>query len=179
MHSVQPTITGHSSELTTDMELCIGNSHSIFLRLWCLKLRIHYVWRDNDNWKYRTGYGHYSPGSKISEINWSKIIYFLVGPLETGNFWSGPGTFYTFLYKWMFEFLKILIRTGNFFSLVMNTAHDWCFYSLESLRCIPRIQVVADGSLSIFNRNNNINIQGNFCISHGNGSSDNLPENLV
>ena len=109
------------------------------------------MWRDNDNWKYRTGYGHYSPGSKISEINWSKIIYFLVGPLETGNFWSGPGTFYTFLYKWMFEFLKILIRTGNFFSLVMNTAHDWCFYSLESLRCIPRIQVVADGSLSIFN----------------------------
>ena len=25
----------------------------------------------------------------------------------------------------------------------------------------------------------NINIQGNFCISQGNGSSDNLPENLV
>ena len=25
----------------------------------------------------------------------------------------------------------------------------------------------------------NINIQGNFCISHGNGSSDNLPKNLV
>ena len=25
----------------------------------------------------------------------------------------------------------------------------------------------------------NIKIQGNFCISHGNGSSDNLPENLV
>ena len=25
----------------------------------------------------------------------------------------------------------------------------------------------------------NINIQGNFCISPGNGSSDNLPENLV
>ena len=24
-----------------------------------------------------------------------------------------------------------------------------------------------------------INIQGNFCISQGNGSSDNLPENLV
>ena len=24
----------------------------------------------------------------------------------------------------------------------------------------------------------NINIQGNFCISQGNGSSDNLPENL-
>ena len=25
----------------------------------------------------------------------------------------------------------------------------------------------------------NINIQGNFCISQGSGSSDNLPENLV
>ena len=25
----------------------------------------------------------------------------------------------------------------------------------------------------------NINIQGNYCISQGNGSSDNLPENLV
>ena len=25
----------------------------------------------------------------------------------------------------------------------------------------------------------NINIQGNFCISQGNGFSDNLPENLV
>ena len=25
----------------------------------------------------------------------------------------------------------------------------------------------------------NINIQGNFCISHRHGSSDNLPENLV
>ena len=33
---------------------------------------------------------------------------------ETVNFRSGPGTFYTFLYKLMFEFLKILIRTGNF-----------------------------------------------------------------
>ena len=40
---------------------------------------------------------------------------------ETRNFWSGPATFYTFLYKLMFKFLKILIRTGNFFSLVLNT----------------------------------------------------------
>ena len=36
---------------------------------------------------------------------------------ETSNFWSGPATFYTFLYKLMLEFLKILIRTSNFFSL--------------------------------------------------------------
>ena len=43
------------------------------------------------------------------------------GPLvETGNFWSGPTTFYTFLYKLMLEFLKILIRTGNFLSLALN-----------------------------------------------------------
>ena len=43
---------------------------------------------------------------------------------ETGNFWSGPGAYYTFLYKLMFEFLKILIRAGNFFSLVLNTAME-------------------------------------------------------
>ena len=43
---------------------------------------------------------------------------------ETGNFWSGPGTFYTLLYKLMSKFLKILIRTGNFFSLVMNTGYS-------------------------------------------------------
>ena len=36
-----------------------------------------------------------------------------------------PATFYTFLYKFMFEFLKILIGTGNFFSLALNTETQW------------------------------------------------------
>ena len=33
--------------------------------------------------------------------------------------------FYTFLYKLTFEVLKILIRTGNFFSLALNTAYQY------------------------------------------------------
>ena len=36
---------------------------------------------------------------------------------------------YTFLYKLMFEFLKSLIRTGNFFGLVLNT--EWHILILQ------------------------------------------------
>ena len=43
-----------------------------------------------------------------------------MGLPETSNFRSGPATFYIFLYKSMFRLFKILIRTGNFFSLVLN-----------------------------------------------------------
>ena len=56
---------------------------------------------------------------------------------ETGNFWSGPRTFYTFFYKLMFQFLKILIRTGNFFSLVLNTfvkCVEWKLHQRSRLR---------------------------------------------
>ena len=48
----------------------------------------------------------------------------LLGPVlqsEISNEWSGQATFYT-LYKSMFKFFIILIRTGNFF-WVLNTEH--------------------------------------------------------
>ena len=62
---------------------------------------------------------------------------------ETGNFWWGPATFYTFLYKLMFEFLKILIWTGNFFSLALNAVfHLYIFIYMCTYIIIVMIIII-------------------------------------
>ena len=69
--------------------------------------------------------------------------------------------------EWRSNFNQHLTDTSGFYTKGRPLVKSNLICPLDKLSWQPGCPVL------------NINIQGNFCISQGNGSSDNLPENLV
>ena len=153
-----------------------------------------------DNWFQISIYSSdmFNQNGQPEPIRWD-----FAPPKDASNFWCW--TAFNFCEIWIeieiFSFRKMHLKMTSAkwcpFCLGLNMSREWQktwlkvnlslgnglvpgFYTkgrllVESNLICPSDKLSWQHGCPVFN----INIQGNFCISQGNGSSDNMPENLV